>query len=118
METIGDRMTSPVLSIEQDESVKNAAKKIYDHEIGSLLITDNNNFLGIITKTDLMIRVLAKNLDAESTRVADVMSQPLISIDAGEPLDSARTLLREKSMRHLTVSRDNQIVGIISIKDL
>lgn len=118
METVGDRMTSPVLSIEQDESVKNAAEKIYANGIGSLLATSNENFIGIITKTDLMVRILIKNLDAESTQVAEVMSQPLISIDASETLDSARKLLREKSIRHLAVTRGNKIVGIISIKDL
>ena len=118
METVGDRMTSPVLSIEQDESVKNAAEKIYANGIGSLLATSNENFIGIITKTDLMVRILIKTLDAESTQVAEVMSQPFISIDASETLDSARKLLREKSIRHLAVTRDNKIVGIVSIKDL
>ncbi|HIE80139.1 MAG TPA: CBS domain-containing protein [Nitrospinaceae bacterium] len=118
METVGDRMTSPVLSIEQDESVKNAAEKIYANGIGSLLATSNENFIGIITKTDLMVRILIKNLDAESTQVAEVMSQPLISIDASETLDSARKLLREKSIRHLAVTRDNKIVGIVFIKAL
>ena len=118
METVGDRMTSPVLSIEQDESIKNAAEKIYANGIGSLLATSNENFIGIITKTDLMVRVLRKNLDAESTQVAEVMSQPLISIDASETLDSARKLLREKSIRHLAVTRDKEIVGILSIKNL
>ena len=116
METVGDRMTSPVLSIEQDESVKNAAEKIYANGIGSLLATSNENFIGIITKTDLMTRVLIKNLSAESIRVAEVMSQPIISIDASETLDSARKLLREKSIRHLAVTRDKEIVGILSIK--
>ena len=117
VETVADRMTSPVLSIEQDKSIKNAAEKIYGHGVGSLLVTHNENLIGIITKTDLMIRVLAKNLDAESTRVAEVMSQPLITIDAGEPLNSARELLREKAIRHLAVTRDDQIIGILSIKD-
>ena len=118
METVGDRMTSPVLNIEQDESVKNAAEKIYPNGIGSLLATSNENFIGIITKTDLMTQVLIKNLSAESIRVAEVMSQPIISIDASETLDSARKLLREKSIRQLAVTRDKEIVGILSTKNL
>ncbi len=118
MKTVGNCMISPVLSIEQDENVKNTAEKIYANGVGSLLVTSNENFIGIITKTDLMVRVLRKNLDAESTQVAEVMAQPLISIDASETLDSARKLLREKSIRHLAVTRDNKIVGIVSIKDL
>jgi signal-transduction protein with cAMP-binding, CBS, and nucleotidyltransferase domain len=118
METVSARMTSPYLSIEQDESIKNAAKKIYDLGIGSLLVTHNKHLVGIITKTDLMIKVIAENLDTDSTLVANIMSQPIISIDAGEPLDSAREILREKSIRHLAVNQNNQIVGVLSIKDL
>ena len=118
MKTVGNCMISPVLSIEQDENVKNTAEKIYANGIGSLLATSNENFIGIITKTDLMTRVLIKNLSAESIRVAEVMLQPIISIDASETLDSARKLLREKSIRHLAVTRDKEIVGILSIKNL
>ena len=88
MKTVGNCMISPVLSIEQDENVKNTAEKIYANGFGSLLVTSNENFIGIITKTDLMVRILIKHLDAESTQVAEVMSQPLISIDASETLDS------------------------------
>ncbi len=80
METVNDRMTNPVLSIEQDESVNKAANKIYDNAIGSLLVTHDKNFIGIITKTDLMIKVLIKNLNGDSTRVSKVMSQPLMSM--------------------------------------
>ena len=118
METVNDRMTNPVLSIEQDESVNNAANKIYDNAIGSLLVTRDKNFVGIITKTDLMIKVLIKNLNGDSTRVSEVMSQPLISIDVDESLDSAKKLLDENSIRHLVVTRENEIVGMLSKKDL
>ena len=111
-------MTSPVLTIEHDENIQNAAKKIYANEIGSLLVTQNQIIIGIVTKTDLMIKVLAKNLDAESTLVAEVMTLPLISIDAEEPLDTARKLMRKESIRHLAVSRENQIVGVLSVKDI
>lgn len=118
MDTSGNRMKSPVLSIDQNESINNAAKKIYANEVGSLLVTHNDNFIGIITKTDLMIKVLVKNINSETTRVSEVMSQPLITIDVNEPLDSAKNILNEKSIRHLAVTRDNEVVGILSIKDL
>ncbi len=118
METVADRMTNAISSIAQDENIKNAAEKIYANEIGSLLVTDNKNYIGIITKTDLMIRVLIKNLDTKSTRVSEVMSQPLITIESGESLESAIELLREKSIRHLAVIRDKKIIGILSTKDL
>ncbi|MBC8282306.1 MAG: CBS domain-containing protein [Nitrospinae bacterium] len=118
METINDRMTHPVLSIEQDKTVKNAAEIIYSNKIGSLLVTENGNYIGIITKTDLMTRVLIKNLDAKTIKVSEVMSSPLYTIDSGESLATARETLREKSVRHLTVTRNDEVVGILSIKDL
>ncbi|MZH02122.1 MAG: CBS domain-containing protein [Nitrospinae bacterium] len=118
MATVGDRMTSSVLSIDQDESINNAATKIYDNQIGSLLVTQNENFIGIITKTDLMVKVLIKNLDGNSTRVSEVMSQPLITIDADEPLDSAKKIFNEKPIRHLAVTRNDEVVGVLSTKDL
>ena len=111
-------MTSPVLSIDQEKSVKNAAEIIYAKKVGSLLVTDNGKFVGIITKTDLMKRVLMKDLDAKSVKVSEIMSHPLFTIDAGESLEVAKKMLQEKSIRHLTVTQNNQIVGIISIKDL
>jgi len=118
METVGERMTSSIKSIDQNESINNAAKKIYDNQIGSLLVTQDKKFIGIITKTDLMLKVLIKNLDGDSTRVSEVMSQPIISIDADEPLDSAKKLFNEKPIRHLAVTRNGEVVGVFSIKNL
>ncbi|MZH13686.1 MAG: CBS domain-containing protein [Nitrospinae bacterium] len=46
------------------------------------------------------------------------MSQPLITIESGESLETAKKLLREKSIRHLTFTRNSEVVGILSIKDL
>lgn len=118
METINDRMTAPVLSIDHEKNIKSAAEIIYGNQIGSLLVTRDENFVGIITKTDLMIRVLIEDLDSEVTRVADVMSKTLITIDVDETLDSAKKLLDEKSIRHLTVTQDDEVVGVLSVKDL
>ena len=80
MKTAGNRITSSILSIPQDGSINNAAEIIYTNEVGSLLVTHNNNFIGVITKTELILKVLTNNLNSESTRVAEVMSQLLISI--------------------------------------
>jgi predicted transcriptional regulator len=80
MKTAGNRIASSILSIPQDGSINNAAEIIYTHEVGSLLATHNNNFIGVITKIDLILKVLTNNLNSESTRVAEVMSLLLIPI--------------------------------------
>jgi len=52
MKTAGNRITNSILSIPQDGSINNVAEIIYTNEVGSLLVTHNNNFIGIITKID------------------------------------------------------------------
>ena len=118
MKTVNDRMTHPVLSIEQVKTVKNFAKIIYSNKIGSLLVTESENYIWITTKTYLMTLVLIKDLYANAIKVLVVMSSHLYTIDSGGSLPTAREMLREKSVRHLTVTRNDEIVGILSIKDL
>lgn len=73
-------------------------------------MTYNNNFIGVITKIDLTLKVLTNNFNSESTRVSEVMSQLLISISLMN--------LPKNSSRHLTVTLHNEVVGILSTKDL
>ena len=65
-----------------------------------------------------MTRELIKDLDPKMIKVSEVISSPLYTIDSGESLGAAREMLREKSVRHLTVTRNDEVVGIVSIKDL
>ena len=80
MKTAGNHITCSILSIHQDEIINNAAEIIYTNEVGSLLVTHNNNFIGVITKIALILKVLTNTLNSESTRVTELMSQLLISI--------------------------------------
>ncbi|MZG31137.1 MAG: CBS domain-containing protein [Nitrospinae bacterium] len=118
MKIVGDRMRSSIQSIDLNQNINSAAKKIYDNQIGSLLVTEEDKYIGIITKADLMVKVLIKNLDGSTTRVAEIMSKPLITIDVSEPLENAHKLFDEKSIRHLAVSQNDEIIGILSKKDL
>jgi signal-transduction protein with cAMP-binding, CBS, and nucleotidyltransferase domain len=110
MKTAGIRITRSILTIPQNGSINNVAKIIYTNEVGSLLVTHNNNFIGVITKIELILKVLTNNLNSESTRVAEVIFQLLISISLMN--------LPKKSSRHLTVSLHNEVVGSLSTKDL
>jgi signal-transduction protein with cAMP-binding, CBS, and nucleotidyltransferase domain len=67
-----------------------------------------------------MIRVLLKDLDAKMIKISEVMSSPppLYTIDSGESLTTAREMLRAKPVRHLTITRNAEVVGVLSIKDL
>ena len=65
-----------------------------------------------------MTRVLIKILDAKEIKFLEVTAFPLYTIDSRESLGSAREMLREKPVRHLTVTRNDEVIGILSIKNL
>ena len=65
-----------------------------------------------------MTLVLIKDLDANAIKVSEVMSSPLYTIDSGGSLPTAREMLREKYVRHLTVTRNDVVIRILYIKNL
>ncbi len=117
-EEIGDYMVSPVLSIAPDASTKEAAQLMESKHIGSLLVKDGKNFVGIITETDLARKVVAQGLLDKNPKVSDVMTAPLQTIDCHEPIVDANQLMANKRIRHLAVTENDQVVGVLSVRDL
>ncbi|MFQ5450616.1 MAG: cyclic nucleotide-binding/CBS domain-containing protein [Nitrospinaceae bacterium] len=118
LEEIGDYMTSPVLGIDSQSSVQEAAKFMHDKKVGSLLVKEKGEFVGIVTETDLTRQVLAQGLNPESTTVASVMKAPISTLDRARRVEEANTFMAQKKIRHLGVTENGQIVGMISVKDL
>ncbi len=118
IEEIGDYMTSPVLSIEADTLAHEAAQTMESKNIGSLLVKEGEKYVGIVTETDLTRKMLAKGLDRETTRVSEIMTTPLLTVDCHEPLVEANQLMAKKKIRHLGVTENEVVVGLISVKDL
>ena len=77
MDEIGDYMVSPILSIDIESTVQEAAQFMVAHNIGSVLIKEFEEFMGIVTETDLTRKVLGKGLNAESTRISKIMTSPI-----------------------------------------
>jgi len=118
IEEVGDYMTAPVLDIEAETSIRNAADLMHEKNIGSLLVKQGSEFVGIITETDLTRKVLAKGLDSEKSRVDEIMTAPLESINIHESVLDANKLMAKKKIRHLAVKDGDKVVGMISVRDL
>jgi signal-transduction protein with cAMP-binding, CBS, and nucleotidyltransferase domain len=89
-----------------------------EKRIGSLLVLDAEDIVGIVTETDVVRKVIADGLPASSTSVGAVMHAPLIQIDIDETACDASRLMAEKRIRHLAVTEDNRVVGLLSLRDL
>jgi signal-transduction protein with cAMP-binding, CBS, and nucleotidyltransferase domain len=107
METIASELT-----------VLEATQTMAEKRIGSLLVLEAGEMVGIVTETDVVRKVIAAGLSARSTSVGAVMNAPLIQIDIDDSARDASRLMAEKRIRHLAVTEDNKVVGLLSLRDL
>ena len=118
MDEIADYMISPILSIDLESSVQEAAQFMVAHNIGSVLVKEFEEYVGIATETDLTRKVLGKGLDAEATLVSEIMTSPILSLDCYLPVEEANRFMHKNKIRHLVHTEEEKIVGILSVKDL
>ena len=117
MATVGQLMHSDLSVATEDTTVKQAASQMYDQRIGSLLVRKGDDYSGIITETDI-VRAVAEHDDVAQTSVVHVMSSPILTVEKKLSPHYARDLMANKRIRHLAVTDDGKIVGILSARDL
>jgi len=106
------------VTVDRDTDARTAAALMRDRNIGSLFVTRNKEIIGIITDTDMMRRVVAVGLDASKTPVEQIMSAPILTIEEGRTLLDANDMMAKSHVRHLGVTRNGKLVGMISVRDL
>jgi CBS domain-containing protein len=111
-------MATRLATIQSDASLLAAAQLMHEKRIGSLLTIEAGEIVGIVTERDLVRKGLASNRDAGSTHVSAVMSSPLLSIDVNRTIRDASKVMAEQGVRHLTVTENGKIVGVLSVRDL
>ena len=118
LEDIGKYMSSPVSSIDSELTVQEAAQQMHAKNVGALLVRVYDKFVGILTETDLTRKVIAKGLNTETTFVSSIMTKTILSMDQYMPVEEAEEFMKKKNIRHLAVTEEGEIVGILSVKDL
>lgn len=115
---VADYMSHDVRSVHKDAPIKEAGRLLQKWKVGSLLVDDGARYVGIITDTDLSRKAVAKGLDPNTTAVKACMSKPVISIEDDEPLAAAIGLMKRKAIRHVAVTEDGTIIGVLSVSDI
>lgn len=118
VQTVADLMSSPVLMIEPDALVIDAVRKMTSSGVSSLIVQAGDDAEGIITKRDVITKVMAEGKALDDVRVTDVMSAPLRTIDAAATIEACSARMVEEGVRRFPVTSDGQIAGIISDKDI
>jgi CBS domain-containing protein len=107
-----------IVKVDRDVSVKTAAEMMRDNGIGSIFVTSGEEIIGILTDTDLVRRVVAAGADPLTTTVEKIMSAPIASIEGNATLLDANDLMAKQHIRHLGITKDGEMVGMISVRDL
>ena len=107
-----------IVKVDRDVSVKTAAEMMRDNGIGSIFITSGEEIIGILTDTDLVRRVVAAGADPLTTTVEKIMSAPIASIEGNRTLLDANDLMAKQHIRHLGITKDGKMAGMISVRDL
>jgi CBS domain-containing protein len=119
--TIGKLMTNKLQTVEVSSSVQDAAKKMRDKNISSLVVMDGSNKpIGIITERDLVRKVCANDSSSKSTNVKDILSDVLVTTDALSEVEVAADIMIQNKVRHLLVVEGDDItkpLGIITPTD-
>ena len=103
-----------VLKAPPETLVCNAARLMVSTSAGAVMVIADERLVGICTERDIVFRVVAKGLDAQLTRLADVMTPGPQTIDPDKPFGCALLMMHEKGFRHLPVTRDGKVVGMVS----
>ena len=111
-------MRTTMETIASKRTVQEAAQLMAEKRIGSLLVLEAGEMVGIVTETDVVRKVIAARLPASSTRIGAIMNYPLIQIDINHTVRDASRLMAEKRIRHLAVKEDGKVVGLLSVRDL
>ena len=111
-------MNTTVESIGLEATVKEAAGRMAQQEIGSLIVTHQDRPVGILTERDLLARVLAAGRSADVTQVKTVMSKPLICGQPGLDVSEAASFMIEQGIKKLPITQEGLLVGIITLTDL
>ena len=111
-------MSRSLRSIPPDASLLDAARLMRDSKIGALLVEDREQFVGVVSETDLVRKAMAGGKDPLDHPVKSVMSSPIITIEIDRSAHDASDQMAEHGIRHLAVTQDGEIVGMISVVDL
>lgn len=117
---VGDIMNSPVEMISSDAMITEAAEKMKSCDVGVLpIIKKEDEIVGMITDRDIVVRVIAQNLDPKSTPVTEAMTpEPLCCFEDTDMQEAAKMMEDKQVHRLLVLGSDNEATGILSIGDI
>jgi CBS domain-containing protein len=107
-----------VFTIAPEATVFEALEMMAKHNIGALLVMTEDEIKGIVSERDCIRKVDVIGKNARDTRVSDIMTSSVITVDANQPLEECMSLMIDKNIRHLPVCEGKELLGLVSVRDV
>ena len=118
MAAVSSIMTKNPKSVGPTTSVVSAAKTMKAARVGSLFVKKGKQLVGIVTDTDIVRRAVSSGKPLGKLTVEKIMTAPIRTIDATKAVDDAQDMMGDYSIRHLGVTKNGEIIGVVSVRDL
>jgi CBS domain-containing protein len=116
--TVINRKDRSPVTVAPDKSVVEALIIMAEKNIGSVVVMENDKYLGIMTERDYSRKVILKEKNSATTKVSEIMSTDLPSVSPGDSMEHCMQLMTEKNIRYMPVFDNNKLMGIISMSDV
>jgi signal-transduction protein with cAMP-binding, CBS, and nucleotidyltransferase domain len=126
MKTLANVMTTTLQKIGAKANIIMASRKMRDGQVGSLVVVrqgelmrdQEEEIIGVISETDIIRKAVAQEQNLAVTTVDTVMTSPMITVEASWPLEDAFHMMKDSGVRHLLVTQNTVVVGLVSLRDL
>ena len=109
---------SEVFSVEPDTLVLEALRQMAERNLGALLVMHDGNVVGILSERDCVRKMDLQGRSAQKTPVGDIMTERVLYVEGGQPLEQCMALMTAHNIRHLPVFDGQNLLGVISVRDV
>ena len=117
MSTVGELMTSEVLTVAPEDTIGETAQKMVELGVSSAVVSDYGRMIGIVTERDLT-RAVAGRVHTSEARVREWMTPDQITLTRDAAASEAAEIMLENRFRHIPIVEDDRTIGIVSIRDV
>nr|CAA6819706.1 MAG: Unknown protein [uncultured Thiotrichaceae bacterium] len=121
LQTVDDLLTvkgDAVWSVEPDLVVIDALRLMSEKDIGALMVVEDGKLTGLMSERDYTRDVVLQGRSSSDTKVKDIMTNKVVTVNTGETLEQCMALMAEQNFRHLPVLNDGRLKGVVSMPDL
>ena len=116
---VKDVMTARPRSVTPDTTLSQVAELMESEDVGAIPVVEGDRVVGMVTDRDIVVRAIARGRDPRETRVSEIASQELVTVDPEQDLSDALKLMARYQVRRLAVTdQDNRLLGVVSQADI